>query len=48
MGGMRAQLSWVEKWGEELYKAKLHEFNIGVIIAVKDQMMHTMSRVKFR
>jgi len=34
MGGMGAKLSWVQKWTEELYKAKLKEFNIGLIIVV--------------
>ncbi|MBK7866503.1 MAG: hypothetical protein IPJ75_05665 [Ignavibacteriales bacterium] len=35
MGGMGAKLKWVEKWTEELYKSKLMEFNIGLIIVVK-------------
>lgn len=35
MGGMGAKLKWVQKWTEELYKAKLKEFNIGMIIVVK-------------
>lgn len=35
MGGMGAKLKWVEKWTEELYKSKLNEFNIGLIIVVK-------------
>ncbi|MCA0388766.1 MAG: hypothetical protein LCH52_09755 [Bacteroidetes bacterium] len=35
MGGMGAKLKWVQKWTEELYKAKLNEFNIGMIIVVK-------------
>jgi len=35
MGGMGAKLKWVQKWTEELYKAKLKDFNIGMIIVVK-------------
>ncbi len=35
MGGMGAKLEWVQKWTEELYRAKLNEFNIGLVIAVK-------------
>ena len=35
MGGMGAKLKWVQKWTEELYKARLKEFNIGMIIVVK-------------
>lgn len=35
MGGMGAKLKWVERWTEELYKSKLNEFNIGLIIVVK-------------
>lgn len=35
MGGMGAKLEWVQKWTEELYQAKLKEFNIGLVIAVK-------------
>lgn len=35
MGGMGAKLEWVQKWTEELYRAKLKEFNIGLVIAVK-------------
>ncbi len=35
MGGMGAKLEWVQKWTEELYAAKLKEFNIGLVIAVK-------------
>lgn len=35
MGGMGAKLQWVQKWTDELYKAKLKEFNIGMIIVVK-------------
>ncbi len=35
MGGMGAKLIWVQKWTEELYKSKLNEFNIGLIIVVK-------------
>lgn len=35
MGGMGAKLKWVQKWTEELYKSKLNEFDIGLIIIVK-------------
>ncbi|GJQ31200.1 MAG: hypothetical protein HBSAPP04_00390 [Ignavibacteriaceae bacterium] len=35
MGGMGAKLEWVQGWTEELYRAKLIEFNIGLVIAVK-------------
>ena len=35
MGGMGAKLEWVQRWTEELYRAKLKEFNIGLVIAVK-------------
>lgn len=35
MGGMGAKLEWVQRWTEELYQAKLKEFNIGLVIAVK-------------
>lgn len=35
IGGMGAKLKWVQKWTEELYKSKLNEFNIGLIIVVK-------------
>lgn len=38
MGGMGAKLKWVQKWTEELYKSKLNEFNIGLIIVVKGPM----------
>ncbi len=35
MGGMGAKLEWVQGWTEELYRARLKEYNIGLVIAVK-------------
>ncbi|MBK6681276.1 MAG: hypothetical protein IPG53_15295 [Ignavibacteriales bacterium] len=32
---MGAKLKWVQKWTEELYKSKLNEFDIGLMIVVK-------------